>query len=430
LKDWGYHVKVWIVKGLVPQSDDFKINFERINGKIEIFEIFKESDQGVFADRDVLIDAIFGSGLSRPVEGIYAQAIRCMNKANASRVAVDIPSGLSADTNLDGEILRADYTFTFQVPKLAFLFPQSFQFTGDWIVGDIGLHKKFITQSTSQHFLVTEKDVRKILRPRNRFDHKGQFGHALLVVGSYGKMGAAVLAARAALRSGLGLLTCHIPKNGYQIIQTAVPEAMVNVDVDENIFTNIDDVEKYSTIGIGPGIGQDTATKTAVKKLTTAFKKPMVIDADALNIFSADPELLNEIPPHSILTPHPKEFERLVGKWGNEFERLQKQKEFSINRKIIVVLKGAFTSISDCDGNVYFNPTGSPAMAKGGSGDVLTGILTAMLSQSYAPLESAILGVYLHGLSGNLGAVDKSVYSLIASDLVEFLPDAFKSLKN
>jgi hydroxyethylthiazole kinase-like uncharacterized protein yjeF len=430
LKDWGYSVKVWIVKGLVPQSDDFKINFERINGKIEIIEIVEDSDQGLFEDRDVLIDAIFGSGLSRPVEEVYAQAIRCINNSHACRVAVDIPSGLSADVNMNGEIVRADYTFSFQIPKLAFFFPQSYQFTGEWTTGDIGLSKKFIAETTTQHFLVTEKDARKMLKPRKRFDHKGQFGHALLVVGSYGKMGAAILASRAALRSGLGLLTCHVPKSGYGIMQTAVPEAMVSVDNDENNVTNIEGADKYTTIGIGPGIGQATVTKNILKKLLETFKKPMVIDADALNILSADPGLVAEIPQGSILTPHHKEFERLVGKWGNDFERLEKQKEFSVNRKCIIVLKGAYTSTSDAEGNVYFNPTGSPAMAKGGSGDVLTGILTAMLSQSYAPVESAVLGVFLHGLCGNLGAVNKSTYSLLASDLTEILPTAFKSLKN
>jgi hydroxyethylthiazole kinase-like uncharacterized protein yjeF len=430
LKDWGFPVKVWIVKGLVPHSEDFKINFERINGKIEIFEIFKESDRTLFNDRDVLIDAIFGSGLSRPVEGIYAQAIRCINNSSACRIAVDIPSGLSADSNMDGEIVRADFTFSFQIPKLSFFFPQSYQFTGEWVVGDIALSKKFVSETTSKHFLVTEKDVRKILRPRNRFDHKGQFGHALIVAGSYGKMGAAILASKAALRSGLGLLTCHVPKSGYGIMQIAVPEAMISVDPDENFVTNLDAVEKYTTIGIGPGIGQAAATKNGLKKLLEVFKKPMVLDADALNILSNDQSLIAEIPEGSILTPHPKEFERLVGKWGNDFERLGKQKDFSMKYKCVVVLKGAYTSTSDADGNVYFNPTGTPAMAKGGSGDVLTGILTAMLSQSYAPIESAILGVYLHGLCGNLGAVDKSVYSLTASDLTEILPAAFKSLKN
>jgi NAD(P)H-hydrate epimerase len=331
---------------------------------------------------------------------------------------------------MSGEIVRADHTFSFQIPKLAFFFPQSHQFTGEWIVGDIGLHKKFISSVPSQHFLVTEKDVRKILKPRNRFDHKGKFGHALLVVGSYGKMGAAILSSRAALRSGLGLLTCHIPKSGYEIIQSSVPEAMVSVDENTDRITGIEDLEKYSVIGIGPGIGQDSTTKQALKRILEKFKKPMVIDADALNIISADPELLGKIPPGSILTPHPKEFERLVGKWGDDFERLEKQKQFSVSGKCMVVLKGAFTSISDGEGNVYFNLTGSPAMAKGGSGDVLTGILTAMLSQSYAPVESALLGVYLHGLCGNLGAIEKSVYALTATDLIEILPSAFKSLKN
>ncbi len=430
LKDWGYPVKVWIVKGLIPHAEDFKINFDRINGQVEIFEIVKDPDEQLFSDRDVLVDAIFGSGLSRPVEGVYAQAIRCINKANAIRVAVDIPSGLSADSHMEGETVHADYTFTFQIPKVSFFFPQSFRFTGEWIVGDIGLHKKFCSTVESKHYFVTQKDIKKILRPRNRFDHKGNFGHALLISGSYGKMGAAVLCARAALRSGLGLLTCHIPKNGYAIMQTAVPEAMVAIDQHDEWFTDVGNVEKYSTLGIGPGIGQQPDTVNGLTGVLQRFQKPIVLDADALNILSLNSGLLQSIPKGSILTPHPKEFERLVGKWGNDFERLEKQKDFSRSHECVVVLKGAFTSITDWRGNVYFNPTGNPGMAKGGSGDVLTGILTGMLSQSYAPIEAAILGVYIHGLAGDIGANQRSQFSLTASDLVDFLPEAFKAFKN
>ena len=260
LKSQGYDVKVWIVCGSMPESEDFKINLERIRGKLPVFEIISESDQALFADRSVLIDAIFGSGLSRPADGIYKQAIHCINKSNAIRIAVDIPSGLSADAPSEGEIVRADNTVSFQLPKLSFLFPQSQLFVGEWHVVNIGLDKNFIRDAKSNYFLLEQKDIRDRIRPRKKFDHKGKFGHALLIAGCYGKMGAAVLSSRAALRSGTGLLTVHVPKCGYEIIQTSIPEAMVSVDDDAQSFSSSPDLKNITAIGIGPGIGQDRKT--------------------------------------------------------------------------------------------------------------------------------------------------------------------------
>lgn len=425
LDEWNYAVKVWVVRGSVSESLDFKTNLSRLKStRVEIFDIVSESDQGLFHDRDVMIDAVFGSGLSRPAEGIYAQVINCMNKTDAVRVAVDIPSGLMADQSSNGAILNAHHTVTFQLPKLAFLLPENRNFVGDWSCVDIGLSKSFIKQSDSAHSYIVRKDARRILKPRSRFDHKGNFGHALLISGSYGKMGATVLASRAALRTGVGLLTTHLPKCGYTILQSSVPEAMVDVDVDELCWTSNPPVEIYSAIGIGPGIGQTSETVKALGLLLQEFKKPVVLDADALNILSTNRELWSSIPEGSILTPHPKEFERLVGSWQNDFERLEKQKTLAQQLRSIVLVKGAYSTIATPEGQLYFNSSGNPGMAKGGSGDVLTGILTSLLAQKYQPKDAAILGVYWHGLAGDCAAKDFHEVSMTASDIVDYLPTA------
>ncbi len=423
-----YHVKVWIVRGEVKESPDFKINFERAKvSRVALNEISLPSDRGLFGGCDILIDALFGSGLSRPLEGIYAQAIRCFNEANAIKIAVDIPSGLMADQPSKGGIVQAHRTISFQLPKLAFFFPENSQYVGEWNLVDIGLSKQFLKEVDVNHFFVTKSAVKKIIKPRSIFSHKGNYGHVLLIAGSYGKMGACILSTRAAVRSGVGLLTLHVPKSGNTILQTAVPEAMCTNDSNENYFSSLPENLSYDSIGIGPGLGQHPDTVKALEKLLK-HQKLMVMDADALNIISSNRHLLQLIPQGSILTPHPKEFERLVGTWGNDFERLEKQKTLSAQLNSIIVLKGAYTSIATPQGHVYFNSTGNPGMATGGSGDVLTGILTGLLAQGYTSTEAAILGVYLHGLAGDLAANTLGMNSLIASDLIDFLPQAFKNL--
>ncbi len=425
LMEWGYPVKVWIVKGSVPESEDFKINLQRLNEKVEIFEIITESDQSLFADRDILIDAIFGSGLSRPPEGIYAQAIRCINRTNTVRIAVDIPSGLMADKPSCGEIVQADHTVTFQLPKLCFLLPKSGASVGEHHIVNIGLSQEFIQQSESNYFLIQKNDIKAMLHKRLKFSHKGNFGHALLISGSYGKMGAAILGARAAMRSGLGLLTVHVPTCGYEIIQTSVPEAMASVDTSDTLFSSVPEAENFNAIGVGPGIGQDKKTTKALAALLDTVSKPIVLDADALNIISANRELIHSIPKSSILTPHPKEFERLVGRWTTDFERLEKQIEFSRTTNTVVLLKGAHTSISTPEGKIYFNNTGNPGMAKGGSGDVLTGLVMGFLAQGYTSEQSAVLGAWIHGLAGDCAMKSRSMETLVASDIINHLPDAF-----
>jgi NAD(P)H-hydrate epimerase len=426
LNEQGYDVKIWIVRGSMPESEDFKTNLGRIRGKIPTFEIVSESDQNLFSDRSILIDAIVGSGLSRPVDGIYAQAIRCMNKTNTVRIAVDIPSGLMADKPSEGEIVQADYTVSFELPKLSFLFPQSSSYVGAWHVVDIGLDRKFINDAASQYSVIEQQDIKTLLKQRSKFDHKGNFGHALLIAGSYGKIGAAVLSARSALRSGAGLLTVHAPKCGYEIMQTSVPEAMVSVDENEKILSSFPDIKTFSAIGIGPGIGQDKKTMTAFKALLETAGSPLVIDADALNILGSNREMIHMLPKNSILTPHPKEFERLAGSWKTDFERLKKQIDFSVKTGTIVLLKGAHSSISTPEGKVYFNNTGNPGMATGGSGDVLTGVITALLAQGYSGLDSALIGCWMHGLAGDQAAAHFGQISMTASDITAYLPDAFR----
>jgi ADP-dependent NAD(P)H-hydrate dehydratase / NAD(P)H-hydrate epimerase len=416
LKEWGYPVQAWIVRGSVPESEDFKSNLQKLNGKLNILDIASEQDRGLFKNVDVLIDAVFGSGLSRPASGIYEQVIGWINASEALTISVDIPSGLMADKPSTGAIVKADFTVTFQLPKLSFLLPQSYEFSGEWVVVDIGLSKEFIKNNEASYFYFLKKDACKLIRPREKFDHKGTFGHALLVAGSYGKMGAAVLSAKAALRTGAGLLTVHSPQCGNLVLQTSVPEAMFSADADEKVFSIPPDLEKYSTVGIGPGLGQDDKTAAGLKKLLTEFKKPVVIDADGLNLLSRHTELLKLLPEGSILTPHPKEFERLVGQWTDDFDRLDKQRKFATDHKCVVIVKGAHSTTATPEGKLFFNSTGNPGMATGGTGDVLTGVVTSLVA------------VYLHGLAGDLAVIDKSGGSLIASDLIEYLPSAYRKI--
>jgi NAD(P)H-hydrate epimerase len=381
-----------------------------------------------FSDRTILIDAIFGVGLSRPVEGIYEEVIDCLNTLRAIKIAVDIPSGLFADQHAAGVVFQAHHTVSFQLPKLAFMMPENYLFTGEWHLTDIGLSKKGLSEIQTHHYFTTLKSVKKLLKQRAKFDHKGKFGHALLIAGATGKMGACVLSARACLRSGVGLLTTQVPKSGYSILQTAVPEAMVLIDSSDDHFSELKMEDQFQTIGVGPGLGQHADTKVVLEKLMGKFRKPMVLDADALNLISAHADMQQLIPPGSILTPHPKEFERLAGGSSNDFDKLIKLQRFSRKINAVVVLKGANTAIACPSGDVFFNSTGNPGMATAGSGDVLTGILTGLLAQGYIAEDCAILGVFIHGLAGDLAVREKGVTSLIAGDLIDFLPAALKKL--
>ena len=286
-----------------------------------------------------------------------------------------------------------------------------------------------IREETEIHyFSVESSDIASIIPQRDTFAHKGTFGHALLIAGSRGKTGAAVLAAKACLRSGAGLLTAHIPACGELILQTAIPEAMIDIDEEQDFITHLEELSKYNSIGIGPGIGCNEKTAGVLLQLFKNATQPLVLDADAINLIAQDKQLQQALPVNSILTPHAGEFDRLAGTSENAYERLKKACQWAVQHQCYIVLKGAYTAICTPNKKCCFNSTGNPGMATAGSGDVLTGIILGLLAQSYSPLNASLAGVFLHGLAGDIAANEKSQESLIASDIIENLGLAFKKI--
>lgn len=377
----------------------------------------------------VIIDGLFGSGLNRRPEGTTLEIIKKINGSRARIVSIDTPSGMNGEDNRDSDpscIVKADLTITFQYPKVSMLLPGYGSLCGEVVVADIGLHPEALSDFKSDYYYTTEKDIFSSIKPREKFSHKGDYGSALLIAGSRGKAGAAVLASRAVLRCGAGLLTVHLPSECLGVVQTAVPEAMCSVDTSANIITSLPATGNYSAIGAGPGLGTDRQTGTALYELIASRPKRLVLDADAINLIAADKKMLEMLPADTILTPHVKEFERLAGPSPDPYSRLLLQRELSLRYKIIIVLKGAHSSVSLPDGTIHFNSTGNPGMATAGSGDVLTGVILSLLAQGYSPDYAAIAGVFLHGLAGDLAASEKGEVSLMAGDIIEMLPHAFQ----
>ncbi len=427
----GYTVRVFVLSETEVFSEDFLENKKRWQQTEQsISYITSEKDFPLISKSDLIIDAVFGTGLRRQVDGVCAACINHINARSSKIISIDIPSGLFADTSSikSSAIIKAAVTLSFQFPKLAFFFPENAVWVGDWEILDIGLNDQFIKDQPTNHYQLTKELITSLIKPRNKFSHKGNFGHALLIAGSYGKMGAAVLAAKACLRSGTGLLTVHIPSCGNEIIQTTNPEAMVSIDTNEKLIGNEVGFHRFSAVGIGPGIGTDEITQKAVHFLLTFSESPLVLDADALNIISMHSDWLRLIPGNSILTPHPKEFERLAGTTTNDFERHELQIQLSKQYQVYIILKGAHTCISTPNGDCYFNTTGNPGMAKGGSGDVLTGIVTGLLAQGYTSLDACLISVFTHGLAGDLAKEQLGETGMIAGDLCEYLPPAFMQL--
>ena len=425
-----YNVETYLVNFKEKGSTDFMTNLERLKKVYEPQMINEKGKFPTFTEDDVVIDAIFGSGLTRPVEGIYAQVISEINEKAKHIVAIDIASGLFADApSHKWAIIKPSLTITFQMPKLAFLIPENEVYVGAWTVVNIGLNRDFIEKTASANYMMTRRLVKDMIRERKRFSHKGDFGKAILLCGSMGKMGAAVLCAKACMRTGAGLLTMQVPRCGYNIMQTSVPEAMVSVDIQKDYLTQYPDLSPYNVVGIGPGIGTNPETTKMMYKLLENHSNPMAVDADAINIIGKNRFLLEKLPEGSILTPHLKEFERITEACDNHFDRLETQRNFSIKYKVVVILKGANSSVSLPDGRILFNTTGNPGMATGGSGDVLTGMITSLLAQNYRPSEAAILGTYLHGLAGDLAEEKYGREGLIASDIIEEIPKAFLQTK-
>ncbi len=431
----GYSVDVFDTLLFKTYSPDFLINRERLKQecgiKIKAFESF--TDQ-----YDVIIDAILGTGINRIITGGLSKIVNTINQCKSERIAIDIPSGLFSEDNqlnLEQEyasVIKADYTLSFHCPKIAFLFPEHEAFVGHFEVFDIGIHPDFINQTASPFYFTEAKDIQKIWKKRAIFAHKGTMGHSLLHCGSEEKMGAAILSAKAALRSGLGLLSCLVPSAQIPIINTTIPEAMCikkNISSLKNIQTKL-----YKSIGIGCGLGCEVTTVEEVSiliKKAKAIKQALLIDADGINILASHKELQKDLPPNSILTPHLKELERLTGKsYSSHYERMQETAEWASQHQVYVLIKGAYSIIVTPQKEFFFNSTGNPGMATAGSGDVLTGIILGLLSQGYTPFEALRIGVYIHGLAADKACENLGQTSLIASDIINYLPKAFQMFEN
>ncbi|MET0463586.1 MAG: NAD(P)H-hydrate dehydratase [Chitinophagaceae bacterium] len=425
-------IVVYILEAEQNGTDDFQENLSRLEKlpHVEIRSIQTEESIVEVNFDGVLIDALLGSGLNRPLEGTTARLVEQINESGNLIVSIDLPSGMFADqSSLTNTKIRADHTLSFQLHKRAFLAAENSTHCGEVHILEIGLHPDYYENTPSMDEQTDENIIYDIYRPRNSFGHKGTFGHALLIAGSFGKIGAAVLSAEACLRSGVGLVTCHLPSCGYTIMQTSLPEVMVSADVDKAINTTIEtDLSIYKALGIGPGLGTASETRALLKEVLTQYDRAVVMDADALNCVAKEPELLSLIPRGSVLTPHPKEFQRLFGNTANEFDQIDLASQKAKELGLVIILKGHHTLIALPDGRRFFNSTGNAGMATGGSGDVLTGILTGLLAQGYPGAQAAILGVYLHGLAGDLAAEKLSMEAMIAGDITRFLGEAYKNI--
>lgn len=422
----GYKVKPFVVKtgALTP---DCAANLDRLTQLSPVTSIVQAEDIPNIPKHVLIVDALLGSGLNREVTGIYASLIDRINASEAVVYAVDVPSGLYSDYPAKHtSIITADYTITFQTPKLMLFLADHEAYTGVWHIVDISMKLEGTADLLSEYNYTDASVVRSMIRKRPVFSHKGTFGKVLLIAGSKGMMGAATLAARAILRSGAGLLCVHIPSSGVDIVQTLIPEAILSIDPNTEVVTELPETDEFSAVGIGVGLGEHPYTADVLEELLVSSLEPLVIDASALNILAKHPHWITHIPPNSILTPHPKELERLAGiKLQNSWERLHKAIELAKKMQVIIVLKGAYTAVVMPTGAVHFNSTGNSGMATAGSGDVLTGVITSLLAQGYTPEEAAKIGVFAHGYAGDAAAAIHSKPGMIASDIIDHLSAFF-----
>ena len=429
----GYRVEVFLFNTKGKLSEECQTNLDRLKtcGSIYFTEISTQFDPPNLTEKHLVIDGLFGSGLNKPLNGGFAAVVKYINSSKAQVVAIDIPSGLMGEDNtynVRSNIIRADVTLSIQLPKLSFLFPENEDIVGEWEVLDIQLKQSFIDSVSSAYSILEEPEVRSLVKPRKRFAHKGTFGHGLLIAGSYGMAGASILSAKACLKSGIGLLTVHAPIHNHDLLQVTVPEAIVHTDIQERYFAQPTHLNKYSALAIGPGLGREEDTALAMMEQIQGSNLPIVLDADAINILSTHRNWLSRLPKRCILTPHLGELERLIGKCLDTYERLIKVKELASYLQSYIIVKGAWTCIVTPEGNFHFNPTGNPGMATGGSGDVLTGILLGLLAQGYSREEACKLGVYVHGMAGDIAAEEKTEISMTANDIIEALPIAWKKI--
>ncbi|MDB4752395.1 NAD(P)H-hydrate dehydratase [Winogradskyella sp.] len=427
----GYNVVTYIVNYSNKRSKDFLINYERIKNVTKDWPKMMTSvaDFPQIHQDDIIVDAVFGIGLNRSLDDWVQELFQKFRASKAFTLSIDIPSGLYTDKAVDNKnaAVYSNYTLSFQSPKLVFFLQETARFIEQWEVLDIGIDRDYLMQTETESELISKFEVLPLYQPRDKFAHKGDFGHALIIGGSRGKIGAVNLASKACLSSGAGLVTAYVPNCGYDILQSSLPEAMVITDKDENHITDISFNIDPNVIGIGVGMGTDDITIKAFEAFLKKNKKQLVIDADGINIISKKKSLLKLLPTRTIITPHPKELERLVGKWTDDFDKLSKVRSLSIKYDIIIVIKGANT-ITVYKDKQYVNTTGNPGMATAGTGDVLTGVITGMMAQGYEPIPATLFGVYLHGRSADISLEDHGYQSLLASHIIDTLGEAYIDL--
>ncbi|WP_350289042.1 NAD(P)H-hydrate dehydratase [uncultured Croceitalea sp.] len=427
----GYSIAVYVVNYSEKRSKDFLINLDRLKER-KLWPEFLDSDCEFpeIGHDDIIIDAIFGIGLNRNPDNWVAKLINHINDSAAFILSIDVPSGLFLDRLPEHpeNVIRANHVLSFQAPKLVFFLPQTGGFLNQWELLDIGLDQEYLYKTETEFEFIGKPEVLPLYIPRLKFSHKGSYGHAVIVGGSYGKIGAVNLAAKACLKAGSGLVTAFVPGCGYFPLQASAPELMVITDEEDDIISKISMSIQPSVVGIGVGMGTHKDTVAAFSSFLDKNQKLlMVIDADGLNILSSNSELLSKIPKQTVLTPHPKELERLIGEWKDDFDKLKKAKAFSKKHDCILVIKGAHT-VTIYDNKGYVNSTGNPGMATAGSGDVLTGIITGLISQNYPPLYAAIFGVYLHGLSGDISSAENGYEAVTATTLLDNIGKAYMEL--
>lgn len=371
----------------------------------------------------IIIDALYGSGLNKDIQGFTAEIISALNTLPLIKISIDVPSGLMTDRMSNGVVFKADLTLTIQSPKLSFFFKESGDYLGEWRIVDIGLDNAYYENEHSEIEFIGISRVAKLLKLRKAFDHKGSHGHAALFCGGEGKVGAAVLSAYGCMRSGVGKLTCYLAKNNHPIMHNALPEAIcADFDVDiQSLNTN------NQAVGMGCGLGTGENMTKLIASVLASITQPLVLDADAINSIALAMNT-SLLPSSCIITPHPTEFDRLFGKHHNTFARYDRQRSMSVRHNIYIVLKGKYTCITTPQGHTYFNSSGNPGMATAGSGDVLTGILTGLLAQGYSREDACIFGVYLHGLAGDIAASKFTQYAMKAMDIADNLGGAYREL--
>lgn len=428
----GYPVRVFYLHAK-RYSDDFSINLNRLKELgIPLFPLENQIQLPDVPEEGIIVDSLFGSGLSRSLDGFAAKLVEHINRFSRFTVAIDIPSGLFGEENPvpnSNPVVRADVTLSLQFPKLSFFFRENESYVGQWVVLPIGIDRRAIEQTDTPYFFLDADMVRGILKSASCFDHKGTFGHCRIIAGSKGMIGAAVLAARAAVRSGAGLVSLQLPRCGYSVAQQAVPEAMCLTDRHADCISDIVISEGCNAFCLGPGLGVDANTEKALVQFLKTVSEPLLLDADALNLIARDRQRLALIPPKALLTPHPGEFDRLFGLSGSDSERLKRAVYYAGSLGVVIVLKGAYTRVVLPDGRVFFNSTGNPGMATGGSGDTLSGLMVGLLAQGYSPENAALLAVYIHGKAGDIARDSSSREALSATDISLRFGEAFSFIR-